>query len=321
MVTAVLAIAGSALLVPFVGQDFFPSVDAGQIRLHVRAPAGTRLEETEQLVSSIERSIRRTLPRGDVALVLDNIGISANGINLAFSDNPTTGVGDADLLISLSEHRSIATADAVSRFRERLRREYPGTIFFFQSADIVGQILNFGLPAPIDVQVVGQNKLGNYAVARALAAKIGRVPGAVDVHVHQVMDSPDLLFNVDRVRAGAMGLTQRDVANDVLVALSSSAQVLPNYWVNPANGVNYPVAVQVPQTSLTNMEQLERTPIGSASDAGGTQLLQNVATVQRRSVMAVVSHYNVQPVFDVYANVQGRDLGGVAAQVDRLVGR
>jgi multidrug efflux pump subunit AcrB len=183
----------------------------------------------------------------------------------------------------------------------------------------VGQILNFGLPAPIDVQVVGQNKLGNYAVARALAAKIGRVPGAVDVHVHQVMDSPDLLFNVDRVRAGAMGLTQRDVANDVLVALSSSAQVLPNYWVNPANGVNYPVAVQVPQTSLTNMEQLERTPIGSATDAGGTQLLQNIATVQRRSVMAVVSHYNVQPVFDVYANVQGRDLGAVAAQVDKLV--
>ena len=314
-----LGIAGSALLVPFIGQDFFPLVDAGQIRLHLRAPAGTRVEETEQLVSSIERTIRRTLPQGEITLILDNIGISANGINLAYSDNPTTGAADAELLISLARDRRTGTADAVALLRQRLRRDYPGTVFFFESADIVGQILNFGLPAPIDVQVVGQNKPGNYAVARALAAKLGRVPGAVDVHVHQVTDAPDLLFNVDRVRAQAMGLTQRGIANDVLVALSSSAQVLPNYWVNPANGVNYPVAVQVPQTAVSNMEALERTPIGSAGNAGGPQLLENLATVQRRSQLAVVSHYNVQPVFDVYANVQGRDLGGVAAQVDRLV--
>ena len=317
--TAALAIAGSAVLLPFIGQDFFPTVDAGQIRLHVRAPSGTRLEETEQLVSSIERTVRRTLPADEVALVLDNIGISAQGINLAYSDNPTVGTADADILIGLSEHRRLATPDAVALLRSRLNRDYPGTTFFFQSADIVGQILNFGLPAPIDIQVVGQNKPGNYTVARALAAKLRRVPGAVDVHVHQVTDAPDLLFTVDRVRAGSMGLTQQAVANDVLVALSSSAQVQPNYWVNPANGVNYPVAVQVPQTSIGTMEALERTPVGSSSDRGGSQLLQNVATVRRRSQLAVVSHYNVQPVFDVYANVQGRDLGSVAREVDRLI--
>jgi len=310
-------VVGSALLVPFVGQDFFPVVDAGQIRLHVRAPSGTRIEETEQLVSSIERTVRRTLPPREVALVLDNIGIGGGGINLAFSDNPTTGSADAEILISLAEHRRLATPDAVVRLRRVLNREYPGVVFFFQSADIVGQILNFGLPAPIDVQVVGQNKLANYQAAKGIAARLGRIPGAVDVHVHQVVDAPDLLFNVDRVRAQAMGLTQRDVANDVLISLSSSIQVQPNYWVNPVNGVNYPVAVQTPQSQVTDMEALERTPM--VARTAGAALLTDLARVQRRTQMAVVSHYNVQPVFDVYANVQGRDLGSVAREVDRIV--
>jgi CzcA family heavy metal efflux pump len=306
----------SSALIPFIGQDFFPVVDGGQIRLHLRAPAGTRLEETEQIAASVERTIRATLPPKEVATILDNIGIAGGGTNLAFSDNPTTGTADAEILMSLSPDRQMRTADAVATLRKTLRGDFPGVMFFFQSADIVGEILNFGLPAPIDIQVLGQNKAANYEVARGIAAKVTRVRGAVDVHVHQVMNAPDLLFNVDRLRARAMGLTQRDVANDVLVSVSSSGVVAPNFWVNPANGVNYPLAVQTPQSRLSTIDALGNTPIATTF---GPELLSNVASLERRSQMAVVNHYNVQPVFDVYANVQGRDLGGVARDIDRIV--
>jgi len=306
----------SALLLPMIGQDFFPVVDAGQIRLHLRAPAGTRLEQTEQIVASVEKTTRSVLPPNEVETILDNIGIATGGTNLAFSDNPTIGTADAELLMTLSPERKMATGDVVAKLRKELRIEYPAVTFFFQNADIVGQILNFGLPAPIDIQVVGQNKTANFAAARAIASQVTRVRGAVDVHVHQVMDAPDLLFNVDRLRAQAMGLTQRDIANDLLVSVSSSGVVSPNFWINPANGVNYPLAVQTPQAQLATMDELRSTPI--SSDAG-PELLSNVATMQRRSQMAVVNHYNVQPVFDVYANVQGRDLGGVAHDIDQIV--
>jgi len=306
----------SALLVPVIGQDFFPVVDAGQIRLHLRAPPGTRLEQTEQVVASVERTVRTVLPPNEVETILDNIGIATGGTNLAFSDNPTIGTSDAELLMTLAPNRQMATADVVSKLRKDLRAGYPGVTFFFQNADIVGQILNFGLPAPIDIQVVGQNKVANFAAARAIASRVTRVRGAVDVHVHQVMNAPDLLFNVDRLRAQAMGLTQRDIANDLLVSVSSSGVVSPNFWINPANGVNYPLAVQTPQAQLSTMDELRSTPISSNA---GPELLSNVATMQRRSQMAVVNHYNVQPVFDVYANVQGRDLGGVARDIDRIV--
>ncbi|MDQ2932399.1 MAG: efflux RND transporter permease subunit [Gemmatimonadota bacterium] len=306
----------SALLIPVIGQDFFPVVDGGQIRMHLRAPPGTRLEQTEQIVAGIERTIRATLPPNEVQTILDNIGIATGGTNLAFSDNPTIGTADAELLMTLSPDRKMATADAVATLRKRLRSDYPGVTFFFQSADIVGQILNFGLPAPIDIQVVGANKVANFATARAIAARVVRVRGAVDVHVHQVMNAPDLLFNVDRLRAQAMGLTQRDIANDLLVSVSSSGVVSPNFWINPANGVNYPLAVQTPISQLNTMDALRSTPISSKA---GPELLSNVATMQRRSQMAVVNHYNVQPVFDVYANVQGRDLGGVARDIDRII--
>jgi len=306
----------SAVLIPFIGQDFFPVVDAGQIRLHMRAPPGTRLEETEQLVAGVEQSVRATLPPREVQTILDNIGIASGGTNLAFSDNPTIGTADAELLMTLSPDRKMATADVVAKLRKELRIQYPAITFFFQNADIVGQILNFGLPAPIDIQVVGQNKTANFAAARAIASQVTRVRGAVDVHVHQVMNAPDLLFNVDRLRAQAMGLTQRDIANDLLVSVSSSGVVSPNFWINPANGVNYPLAVQTPQAQLSTMDELRSTPI--SSDAG-PELLSNVATMERRSQMAVVNHYNVQPVFDIYANVQGRDLGGVARDIDKIV--
>jgi CzcA family heavy metal efflux pump len=306
----------SALLIPVIGQDFFPVVDAGQIRLHMRAAPGTRLEQTEQIVAAVERSTRAMLPANEIQTILDNIGIATGGTNLAFSDNPTIGTADAELLMTLSPDRQMATADVVATLRKGLRAQYPGITFFFQSADIVGQILNFGLPAPIDIQVIGQNKLANFAAARAISARVVRVRGAVDVHVHQVMNAPDLLFNVDRLRAQAMGLTQRDVANDLLVSVSSSGVVSPNFWINPANGVNYPLAVQTPQSQLSTMDELRSTPISSNA---GPELLSNVATMQRRSQMAVVNHYNVQPVFDVYANVQGRDLGGVARDIDKII--
>ena len=259
----------SALLIPVIGQDFFPVVDAGQIRLHMRAPAGTRLEQTEQIVAAVEKSTRAMLPANEIQT----------------------------MLMTLSPDRQMATADVVAKLRKELRAQYPGITFFFQNADIVGQILNFGLPAPIDIQVVGQNKLANFAAARAISARVVRVRGAVDVHVHQVMNAPDLLFNVDRLRAQAMGLS-------------------PNFWINPANGVNYPLAVQTPQSQLSTMDELRSTPISSNA---GPELLSNVATMERRSQMAVVNHYNVQPVFDVYANVQGRDLGGVARDIDKIV--
>ncbi len=314
----------SLLLIPFVGQDFFPRVDGGRIRLHVRAPAGTRVEETEQLVANVERTIRRVIPPGDLRLILDNVGISSTGgSNLAYSDNPTIGAADGEILISLAPDRRGDTWDYTKRLRHQLRIDFPQATFFFQAADIVSQILNFGLPAPIDVQVIGTNKAANYSIARQIAEAVNRVPGAADVHVHQVMNAPELLFSVDRVRASQIGLSQRDVASNLLVSLSSSGQTSPNFWLNPVNGVSYNVSVMTPQYRMSSMDQLTNTPIVATGAASGAvpQLLGNLATVRRRQALGVVNHFNVQPVFDVFANVQDRDLGGVAAEVDRIIER
>jgi CzcA family heavy metal efflux pump len=305
------------ILVPFIGQDFFPSVDAGQIRLHVRAPAGTRIEETEQLLAGVERDIRRVIPPHDLSVVIDNIGIGGLGLNLAYSDNPTIGSTDGEVLISLSEDREGKTADYVDSIRTTLNREFPGVTFFFQPADIVGQTLNFGLAAPIDVQVVGRSRAQNFEIAKGLVHQLAGIPGTADVHLMQVVNAPDLLINVDRTKAQEIGLTQRDVANDMLVTLSSNVQVAPNYWLNPQNGINYPLVVQTPQSRVTDMSDLERTPIHSGTQT--PQLLTNLSQVTRRNTLAVITHYNIQPVFDVDANVAGRDLGGVAQDVDRVV--
>jgi multidrug efflux pump subunit AcrB len=307
----------SFLLVPFIGQDFFPSVDAGQIRLHVRAPAGTRIEETEQVMAGVEREIRHVIPPHDLAVVLDNIGIGGQGLDLAYSDNPTIGSTDGEVLVSLTENRHGHTAVYIDSLRASLNRDFPGVLFFFQPADIVGQTLNFGLAAPIDVQVVGRDKAKNYEIAKRLVGKLNAVPGTADVHLTQVVDAPDLLINVDRTKAQEIGLTQRDVANDMLVTLSSNVQVSPNYWVNPQNGVNYPLVVQTPQYRVTDMSDLANTPIRSGTAT--PQLLTNLSSVTRRNTLAVITHYNVQPVFDIFANVAGRDLGGVAEDVDRVI--
>ncbi|HSY84221.1 MAG TPA: efflux RND transporter permease subunit [Gemmatimonadaceae bacterium] len=307
----------SFLLVPFIGQDFFPAVDAGQIRMHVRAPAGTRIEETEQLLAGVERDIRRVIPQHDLDVIVDNIGIGGQGLDLAYSDNPTIGSTDGEVLISLTEDRKGKTPDYVDSIRTAVNRDFPGVTFFFQPADIVGQTLNFGLAAPIDVQVVGRNRAQNFEIARGLVHQLTAIPGTADVHLLQVVNAPDLLINVDRTKAQEIGLTQRDVANDMLVTLSSNVQVAPNYWLNPANGINYPLVVQTPQYRVTDMSDLERTPIHSGTDQ--PQLLTNLSHVTRRNTLAVITHYNIQPVFDVDANVSGRDLGGVASDVDRVV--
>ncbi len=311
-----IAVSG-LLLLPFVGRDFFPEVDTGQFRLHVRAPAGTRIEETEQIFAGVESTIRRIIPKDQIQLIIDNIG-QPQPINLAFTDSVTIGPSDGEILVSLDPEAHEPTARWMKTLRETLPREYPGVTFFFQPADIVSQILNFGLPAPIDVQVTGFNQPATHEIALEAAARMAKIPGAVDVHLHQVVNSPSLQVNVDRSRLAELGLTQRDVANNVLVTLSSSAVVAPNYWSDPRSGINYIVAVQTPQSRVDSVNNLMNTSVTPAT-AGPPQLLSNLATLERREVPAVISHSNVQPVFDVYANVQDRDLGSVAAGVQKIV--
>ncbi|MBP1602504.1 MAG: acriflavin resistance protein, partial [Acidobacteria bacterium] len=301
-----------------VGQDFFPTVDSGQMRLHVRAPSGTRIEETEQIISRVEASIRRQIPARELRTILDNIGLPVGGINLAYTDSATIGSADAEILISLDPENHRPSEEYKKLIRRQLTAEFPDVTFFFQPANITNQILNFGLPAPIDVQVMGRDKMAAYEVAKQIERQVAAIPGAVDVHLHQVMDYPELRVNVDRIRASQVGLTQRDVANSMLISLSSSGQVAPNFWLNPANGVSYFVNVQTPQYRIDSFDELARTPI-AAPAARAPQLLSNLATFERGSSMAVVNHYNVQPVFDVFANVEGMDLGSVARRVNKIL--
>ncbi len=307
----------SFLFLPFIGEDFFPLVDAGQFRLHVRAPAGTRIEETERIFGQVEEAIRRIIPREELGVMLDNIGLPSVGINLAYSDSATVSLADGEILVALKEDHH-PTPIYVKQLRRELKQQFPDLTFFFQPADIVSQILNFGLPAPIDVQIVGRDQKGNYEIARQIEQRIARIPGAADVHLHQVMNAPELRINVDRTRAQQIGLTQRDVATNVLTSLSSSFQTAPNYWLNPENGVSYFVAVQTPQYKMDSVAALQNTPITSSA-GGAPQLLSNLASVEHEEAMAVVNHYNVQPTLDIYANVQERDLGGVARDIDRVL--
>ncbi len=312
------------VLLPFVGQDFFPQVDAGQFRLHMRAPAGTRIEETERYFTEVENVIRKAIPKEELEIILDNIGLPVGGVNLAFSDSATIGAGDGEILVALNEKNHHPTWQYVKQIRTLLTAQFPQLTFFFQPADIVTQILNFGLPAPVDIQVIGpaKNRKANYEIAKQIKAKLSKIPGAVDVHLHQVTDAPELRINVDRTQAQSVGLAQRDVANNLLTSLSSSGQTSPNYWLDPIKGVNYLVAVQVPQYKVNSLETLESLPIANSSGSTSTspQLLSNLAEVKRGKAPLNINHYNVQPVFDVYANVQGRDLGSVANSIYKVVG-
>ncbi len=328
---------GSMLLLFVVGRDFFPYVDSGQMRLHVRTPVGTRIEETERIFGEIEDEIRRIIPSRDLDTILDNIGLPNGGFNLAFSDSSVIGQSDGDILISLKEKRDVDTKYYERELRKVLNEKFPQAVFYFQAANITNQILNFGLPAPIDVQLVGRDPK-NYSIAVELARHIAKVPGAVDVHVHQQVGYPEVQVNVDRTKAGQVGLTQRDVSNSLLISLAGSGQIAPNQWLNFDNGVNYDVGVQTPQYRIQSLDDLKQTPISSGSQPtasttkagtvsdmttygapGATQLLQNLATFKRTSSVSIVNHYNVQPVYDVYANTDRRDLGGVAGDVEKIV--
>ena len=304
-------------LLPFIGRDFFPQVDAGEFRLHVRAPAGTRLEETERRFGQVEDMIRRVIPGKELDTILDNIGLPVGGVNLAFSDSATIGAADGEILVSLNKQQHRPTWDYVKELRRELNAEFPDLTFFFEASDIVTQILNFGLPAPIDIQVVGRHP-DNYKVAKQIEARVSQIPGVVDAHVHQVVDTPELRVNVDRTRAEQIGLTQQDVANTVLYSLSSSGQAARNYWLNPQNGVTYLLAVQTPQNQIDSVDALQSTPVVVNGQAA-PQLLSNLATIQRGTTSTVVNHYNVQPVFDVFLSVQGRSLGAVAREVDKVL--
>jgi multidrug efflux pump subunit AcrB len=306
----------SLCLVPFLGRDFFPAVDAGQFRLHVRAPAGTRLEATEERFYQVGRIIREVIPSNEIGNVLDNIGLPVSGINLAFSDNATISSADGEILVALNANHK-PTAQYVRILREKLHQDFPAMDFYFSAPDIVSQILNFGIPAPIDIQVTGQNPKG-YDIANEIKARVAQIPGAADVHVHQLVHGPDLRVNVDRTRAQQIGLTQNDVARTMLISLSSSGQNAPNFWLNFKNGVNYQVAVQTPQYKMDTLQDLQNTPV-VAKNLPRPELLGNLGTVERRESPVIVNHYNVQPVFDVLANVQGRDLGGVASQVNKVI--
>jgi CzcA family heavy metal efflux pump len=305
-------------LVFFLGQDFFPEVDAGIFRMHVRGRAGLRIEETARLCDEIENYVRSRIPKEELITVLDNIGLPYSSINNSYSTAGSIGTSDAEILFSLNQEKHHPTAGYVKQLREELPRQFPGVEFFFQPADIVSQILNFGLPSPIDIQIVGKNQAQNYQLAQELANQLRHVPGAADVHVQQLMNSPALRLNVDRSRAQQVGLQQRDVAQNLLVSLSGSFQTAPTFWLNRENGVTYNVAVQTPEYRVDSLQALLNTPV-TAPGAPAPQILGNLATVSPAVTPAVISHYNIQPVMDVYASVQGRDLGGVARETRRIV--
>ncbi len=320
VVTAfVVLFVGSLGLFPLIGQNFFPTVDAGQLRLHVRVPTGTRVEDTEVRFQQVEKVIRAVIPAKELDLVLDNIGLPVVAINLLLSDNPTIGAGDGEILVSMKADHG-PTGNYINEIRRRLRKEQPDLVFFFQPADIVNQTLNFGLPAPIDIQVIGRDKAANQRIAGEIRTKINKIPGVVDAFIYQAFDQPQLRVDIDRVRAGQAGLAQRDIANNVLVSLSSSTQTSPNQWLNPVTGVSYAVAVQTPPRDLSTLDQLGAIGVtGPGSAAGQAQLLSNFATVRRTSTTAVASDYNIQRTVDLYAGVSGRDLGGVADDVRKIM--
>jgi len=313
--------AGSWLLTATLGRNFFPSVDTGQFLLHLRAPTGTRIEETERLAGQVNDVIHKEIPKNELGGILDNIGIPNSSINLSYNTSGVIGPGDADILVSLKPGHA-ATEKYVQRLRTRLSREFPGTLFYFLPADIVSQTLNFSLPAPFDVQIAGRNQKENRKLAVRLAAQIKKIPGAVDVRVQQPDNSPQFRIEVDRSKAASLGLTEQDVANSVLLSLSGSSQVQPAYWLNPAVGVQYLINVRAPEYAVNSLQQLKAMPVSVARPGmDNAQILANLATIQRVNVPPVVSHYDVTPVIDVYGNVDGRDLGGVLNDIQPLVAK
>jgi multidrug efflux pump subunit AcrB len=313
-----ICVLSMGLLVPFLGEDFFPAVDAGQFKLHLRARTGTRIEETARLTDLVEQSIRREIHPDQLGSILDNIGLPYSGINLSYSNSAPIGPEDADILVSLSaDHRP--TAEYVHDLRLRLAREFPGVSFAFLPADIVSQILNFGLPAPIDVQVRGYNIEKNRQFADKLLAQMRMVDGASDLRIQQPGDQPFLHIMVDRTKAQQVGFTQRDAAQNLLVTLSGSFQTSPTFWLNPKNGVSYSIATQTPQYRMDSLQDLENIPVTNGTGTGHPAIFANLANVERGAGNAVVSHYDIQPVIDIFGSVEGRDLGGVSKDIQKII--
>ena len=303
-------------LFAFLGQDFFPQVDAGLLRLHLRGRPGLRVEETARLCDQVEKSLQQEIPQGQLQTMLDNIGLPNSGINQSYSSSGTIGSSDAEILIGLNPEKHVPTADLTRHLRAFLPRHYPGVEFFFQPADIVTQILNFGIPAPIDVQVVGTDLQTNYSIAQQIAGKMRHIPGTADVHVQQLLSLPTLHMDIERTRVTQVGLTARDVAQSALVSLSGSFQTSPNFWLNPHNEVTYQMAVQAPQYRMTDLQDLMNIPVVSPQ---GPQLMGNLVQLTPTIAPATVNHYNVQPVIDVFASTQDRDLGAVAADTQEVL--
>ena len=310
----------SFILLPMVGQDFFPTVDSGEFKLHLRAPTGTRIEETAAICERVDDDMRRLIPKAELATIIDNIGLPYSGFNLSYSNSAPIGPGDADILVELSKkHRP--TEEYVHDLRTRLSSDFPGVTFYFLPADMVSQILNFGLPAPIDIQIVGRNLAGDREFADRLMNQLKFVPGTTDLRIQQPFDQPKLHFDIDRTKAAQIGFTQRDVANNLLISLSGSFQTAPSFWLDPKTGVSYNIATQMPQYRIDTLQDLENIPVTGPNPSAPPSILASLASVSRGAEMGVVSHYNVQPVIDIYGAVQGRDLGGVAREIAPIIER
>jgi len=307
-----------ALLYPWLGQDFFPSVDGGQFKLHVRAHTGTRVEDTARLCDEIEDTIRKQIPGSEMGTVIDIVGVPYSGLNLSYSNSATVGTADADILVTLAEkHRP--TAEYTHALRDTLTKQFPGTEFYYLPTDMVSQILNFGLPAQIDVQVVGNAIEEDHTLAEHMMQEISQIPGTTDLRIQQPFNLPSWTVNVDRTRAQEVGYSQHDVANNVLTSLSGSFQTSPTFYLNPQNHVSYNIAVQTPQYDMQNLQQLQNLPIAASSSGQQPQILGNIASIDRGAEQGTVSHYNARPVIDIYGSVEGSDLARVAAGIERVV--
>lgn len=313
-----IIVLSAIFLIPFIGQNFFPEVDAGQIRLHVYAPHGTRIEETAKEFTDIENTIRKVIPPDELETVLDNIGLPASMINLAFMDSSQVGVGDGEILIALKENHK-PTKEYVKKLRKVLEQEHPDSDFFFQNADMVGRILNFGLASPVDIQIQGQKREENYKLAVKMLEDVRKVRGVADAHIHQITDTPEIRVDVDKVRANMMNLSQETVSQNVLTALTSSGQIARNYWVDPSNGVNYLLALQVPQYNVDTVKNVTDIPVSFNNDK--PVRLSNIAVVSSGKTSSVVNHYDIQPVYDILLNLQDRDLAGVSRDINKIVKR
>jgi len=313
-----LLFTSSLLLIPAIGEDFFPFVDAGQFRLHVRAPTGTRIEVTEEIFGAVEEEIKKIIPADEIGQMIDNIGLPASTYNLAFGDMATIGVYDGEILVALNKNKSHTTPQYMQMLREHLSTAFPHLIFYFQPADMVNQILNFGLPTPMNVRIIGYDTKKNIKIAHELIDRISHVPGACDVYLHQTLDAPELFLDVDRTRLAEVNLTQQDVANDILLSYGIGSVTTPNFWLDRKSGIPYQISVQTPKYRINTIEQLMKMPVTSPLTAQ-PQLLKDLARLERRYTPGVVTHYNIQPTFDIFANVQGKDLGSVASDVEKIV--